>query len=176
VLGLLSLGAGWSVYQWNWAGGRMNGLLPAVCAAVFLPDYTSIHAAVEQAGAARVLEILPLVLALAGFAFAYVFYGRARDGDPVRARYPLLYAVLERHGWFDKVYDWYVAKVQQRACDVLAFLDLLLIRLLGGQGTGAAAGLTGSLLKRVNVGSLHAYVYWFLAGVLLFWACAMGAF
>jgi len=35
------------------------------------------------------------------------------------------------------------------------------------------AGLTGALLRRAQVGSIHAYVYWFLAGVILFWAFAV---
>jgi NADH-quinone oxidoreductase subunit L len=116
------------------------------------------------------------LVAIAGFALTYFFYGRAKDSDPLLAKAPRLFHVLERHGWFDDLYDWYVAKVQQRLCDVLAFFDQFFIRFICVQGSGAIAGLTGAALKRTQGGSLHAYVYWFLAGVVLFCAIATGFF
>jgi NADH-quinone oxidoreductase subunit L len=174
VLGFLSLSAGWVVYDWVWAGGNMVWVFPGASGAIFYKPYLDLNDAVEKAGLGHTLEIINFALVLAGFAAAYWFYGRAREQDPLAAKSPRLFHILERHGWFDDVYDWYVAQVQQRICDGLAVFDLLFVKLLGGWGTGASAGLTGSLLRRAQVGSIHAYVYWFLAGVLLFWAAAVG--
>jgi len=176
VLGFLSLTAGWVVYnkRLSWAGGHMDWVMPTQCVQSFLGSFLTLEGKVEAAGLGHKLEIINVLLALGAFAFTYFFYGRAGAQDPVAAKAPGLYHVLERHGWFDNVYDWYVAKVQQRVCDILALFDLLFIKLIGGQGTAGVAGVTGYLLRRAQVGSIHAYVYWFLGGVLLFWAYAAG--
>jgi NADH-quinone oxidoreductase subunit L len=174
VLGFLSLTAGWVVYGWVWDGGQMTWLMPTQCVSVFMTDFSAIEDGIRQANVALPIEIVDVALAVGFIVFTYFFYGRAKDGDPVAAQDPRLYHVLERHGWFDDFYDWYVAKVQQRFCDILGILDNLLIKLCCVWGTGGVAGLTGTLLKRSYVGDLHAYVYWFLAGVMLFWAYAVG--
>ncbi len=77
---------------------------------------------------------------------------------------------------FDKVYDYYVAKVQQRFAMVLNFLEQML---LAGAIIGGAAGLVGMIGRRVRAfytGSLHVYVYWFLLGAVVLWAYAAGIF
>jgi NADH-quinone oxidoreductase subunit L len=173
VLGLLSLGGGWAVYGWTW-GGHFTGLLPSTCVVVFAQAFKDLQEAAEKSGAATILEVVNLVIALAGLAAAYLFYGRAPAGDPLAAKAPGVYHVLERHGWFDDVYDWYVKQVQQRICDLIGAIDLLLFKFTFGWGSGGLAGLTGSVLRRFQTGSIHAYVYWFLAGVILFWALAIG--
>ena len=174
VLGFLSLTAGWVVYGWVWDGGQMTWLMPTQCVQVFMESFDPISRGIEQANLGHPMEIVDVTLAVIAIVFTYYFYGRAKDGDPVAAKDPRVYHVLERHGWFDDFYDWYVAKVQQRICDILGLLDNLFIKLCCVWGTGGVAGLTGSLLKRSYVGDLHAYVYWFLAGVILFWAYAVG--
>jgi NADH-quinone oxidoreductase subunit L len=35
-------------------------------------------------------------------------------------------------------------------------------------------GLAGLAARALHTGSLHAYVYWFLAGAVLLWAIATG--
>jgi len=174
VLGFLSLTAGWVVYGWNWAGGKMDWVMPAVTVQPFMAAFTEVTESVEKAGVGHVLDIVSVVLALAGMIFTYFFYGKAGEKDPVAARMPGVFHVLERHGWFDDVYDWYVAKVQERVCDVLAIFDRIFIKFVCVRGSGGAAGLAGALLRRTQVGNIHAYVYWFLAGVLLYWAFATG--
>ena len=173
VLGLLSLGGGWATYGWTW-GGHFTGLLPSSCVVVFLQTFNELHEAVEKTGFASVLEFINLGIALAGLAAAYLFYGRHPAGDALAAKSPAAFHVLERHGWFDDVYDWYVAKVQQPICDLVGAIDLLLFKFTFGWGSGGLTGLTGSVLRRLQTGSIHAYVYWFLAGVVLFWALAIG--
>jgi NADH-quinone oxidoreductase subunit L len=176
VLGFLSVVAGWVVYHWDWAQGRMNWVMPSAATEVFVPTYHAVETLAAQAGVGHALDLVAIALAVAGLVGVGVFYGRARAGDPLQARAPGVFQVLERHGWFDDLYDWYVAKVQQCACEMAAIGDLLIVKFVFVQGTAAITGLTGALLKRVHVGSLHAYVYWFLGGVLLFWAFALGWF
>jgi len=174
VLGLLSLGAGWVVYDWKWAGGLMNGVFPVGCAQVFVSAFAGLSQTLEEKGLGHSLEITNILVILAGLFAAYVFYGRSQTaGDPLAAKSPRAFRTLERHGWFDDVYDWYVAHVQQRICDIAGALDVLVIKFAGGWGTAGATGLFGAALRRATVGSIHAYVYWFLAGVLLFWFFAM---
>ncbi len=173
VLGLLSLGAGWVVYGWTCLARAISPVIPANCAVVFLGTVEKVRSAVEAAGVGHTLEIINLAVIAFGLVASYLFYRGVKERDALAASAPGVYHVLERHGWFDDLYDWYVAQVQQRICDILGALDLLLIKFLGGWGTGGAAGLTGALLRRAQVGSIHAYVYWFLAGVILFWAFAI---
>jgi len=173
VLGFLSLSAGWAVQGWTWAGGAMSGLIPTHCAVVFLDAFEKLHASVEATGAAFAVEAINLGVVLAGLAASIIFYLGFEKGDALAVKAPRLFHVLERHGWFDDVYDWYIAHVQQRLCDILGALDLLVFKFTAGWGSGGLAGLTGSLLRRAQVGSIHAYVYWFLAGVILFWAFAV---
>jgi NADH-quinone oxidoreductase subunit L len=173
VLGLLSLGAGWVVYGWTWAGGVMQGLLPTRCAVVFLDAFEKLNARIESTGAGHTLEIINVIVVLAGLVASFIFYRTVRERDALAANAPGVFHVLERHGWFDDVYDWYVAHVQQRVCDILGALDLLVCKFALGWGSGGFAGLMGAGLRRMQVGSIHAYVYWFLAGVILFWAFAI---
>jgi len=173
VLGVLSLGGGWAVYGWEW-GGHFTGLLPSTCAVVFIEAFKNLHEALEKAGVASVLEFVNLGIAIAGLAFAYLFYGRNQTGDPLAQKSPGAFHVLERHGWFDDVYDWYVTQVQQRIADLVGAIDLLLFKFTFGWGSGGIASLTGSVLRRFQTGSIHTYVYWFLAGVILFWALSVG--
>jgi NADH-quinone oxidoreductase subunit L len=75
---------------------------------------------------------------------------------------------------FDKAYNYYVAKVQQRFAMLLNFLEQLL---LAGFIVGGAAGFVGMVGRRVRAlytGSLHVYVYWFLLGAVVLWAYAAG--
>jgi NADH-quinone oxidoreductase subunit L len=161
VLGFLSLSAGW------------NGLIPANCAVVFLDAVAKISEHIESAGVGHALEIINVGVVLAGLAASIIFYLGVKDRDALAAKAPGVFRVLERHGWFDDVYDWYIGHVQQRICDILGALDLLVFKFALGWGSGGFAGLSGSLLRRLQVGSIHAYVYWFLAGVILFWAFAI---
>ncbi len=173
VLGIvLSLGGGWFVYEWSWLDGRMDALLPAVVVPAMLPDFTAIHAAVEA-------YHWPLLAAgfaamFIGFIVTFFFYGRSAAGDRLQAGSPLVYHVLAKHGWFDDLYDWYVAKVQQRFVDLLGFLDLILISGLAVRGTAGVVGLLGIFTRSLHTGSLHGYVYWFLGGLAIFAAFALG--
>ncbi|MBI3886188.1 MAG: NADH-quinone oxidoreductase subunit L [Opitutae bacterium] len=77
---------------------------------------------------------------------------------------------------FDSVYDYYVAKIQQRFAMVLNFLEQVFLAGLIIRGAAGFIGLIGIGARALHVGSLHAYVYWFLLGAALLWAYAAGVF
>ena len=107
----------------------------------------------------------------AGVGIAYVLYGRNRGYDPVRKRLPLVYGILEKHGWFDCVYGWYVAKVQQRVAVFLAtFADLLFIEMLCVRGSGVVCAVVGHGVKKLHACSCNSQVKWLVFGAILLFA------
>ncbi len=162
VLGLLSLGAGWIVYGLP--------MMPKLCADAFLPSYEALHHQLVAAGLATPLFVAAVVAALIGFIWGGFYYGRKGADDPLKTRFPSLYHALHQHGWFDVLYDWYVAKVQQRFCNIVGFFDLLVSNLLMMRGSASIVALFGVLSRMSVVGNVHAYVYWFFGGLLLFLA------
>jgi len=162
VLGALSLCAGWVVYGWP--------LMPAAAAEVFVPAYHHLHETLVAAGNADWLFYSALGAVIVGFVVAGGYYGRRSADDPLLLKHPRLYNAVHQHGWFDVVYDWYVAKVQQRFCNVLGFLDLLFSNLFMMRGSATAVAFFGMLSRISVVGNVHAYVYWFFAGLLIFMA------
>lgn len=191
VLGwCLSLGAGWFVQKGlnvEWANGAMTAMLPTDAATFMVDGYDKLNdnhepygggwaAAhhVYEAADAPWVEWISYACILGGFAFCFFFYGLGPAQDRLQKKFLGVYHVLERHGWFDDLYDWYVAKVQQRFADFLGFLDLILISGLAVRGTAGVTGLVGLVCRSLHVGSLHAYVYWFLLGVIIFGAFALG--
>jgi NADH-quinone oxidoreductase subunit L len=109
----------------------------------------------------------------AGFALAYYRPGAA---DRLQAGVPLLFNSLTvAKESFDDVYGYYVAKVQQRFAIILNFLDHVVLSGLIRVGAGVV-GFFGLSARALHVGTLHAYVYWFLIGLALLWGFAAGAF
>ncbi|MBK1880676.1 NADH-quinone oxidoreductase subunit L [Pelagicoccus mobilis] len=103
---------------------------------------------------------------LIGLALAWVLYGAGakedRFGGPI-------YAVLQKKFFFDDAYDYYVAKIQQRIALTIHFAEQIALSGLIIRGAAGVAGLIGIGLKALHIGSLHQYVYWFVAGLALFW-------
>jgi NADH-quinone oxidoreductase subunit L len=77
---------------------------------------------------------------------------------------------------FDKGYNYYVAKVQDRFAMLMNFLEQILLAGLIIRGLAGVVGLFGLGARALHVGSLHAYVYWFLLGAVLLWGFAGGLF
>jgi NADH-quinone oxidoreductase subunit L len=75
---------------------------------------------------------------------------------------------------FDTAYDFYVAKVQQRAAQVLNFIDIVGLAGIVVRGLAGATEIVGFGIRALHTGRLSNYVYWFLGGVVLLWACAAG--
>lgn len=193
ILGILSIGAGWFVYDFDY--GKMDGLIPADTAVFMVEGYGEMaaaedhdhpvhhgygggweaaHHAIEASGQKLMLEGSSLAAMLIGFVATFFFYGISPKSDKLQVKAPWLYNALEKHGWFDDVYDAYVKHVQQRFADILSTLDQLLINGLMVRGVAGVAGLFGMVSRSLHVGNLHGYVYWFLAGVIFFGAFALG--
>ncbi|MBW8781907.1 MAG: NADH-quinone oxidoreductase subunit L [Verrucomicrobia bacterium] len=118
-----------------------------------------------------VTSILFLVV---GAGAALMFYKSAAT-DTLEQKAPSLFGLLAFvKGAPDMAYDWYVAKVQQRFALVLEFIERIFLSGLIIRGLSGVVGLIGIGARALHVGSLHAYVYWFLFGAALLWAYASG--
>jgi NADH-quinone oxidoreductase subunit L len=111
-----------------------------------------------------------------GAALGLLMYRPGAATDALQTRLPVLYQVLENRLYIDALYDWYVAKVQQRFAMLLNFIEQIFLSGLIIRGLAGIVGLFGLGARAVHVGSLHAYVYWFLAGAVVLWAFAAGVF
>lgn len=122
------------------------------------------------------LIITSLIASVAGLAIAFFFYGTGASGDRLQKLAPPLFAISRSRFYFDEIYNAYVRKVQQRLADITAFLDTLFIGGLCVRGLAGVAGLGGMVARSLQTGSMHAYVWWFFIGLILFWAFGAGLF
>ncbi len=109
-----------------------------------------------------------------GLLAALFFYGAGAKEDRLAHKAPAVFGFLKGRLWFDELYGFYVAKVQDRFAALLSFLDIFLLKGLIVRGSAGLVALLGLGARSLHVGNIHAYVYWFLGGLLLFWAFAGG--
>ena len=157
VLGVLAVAGGWAgVY------GKLAGEV-----AYYLPASEELHT--------RVLIVSVIVMVLGGGA-AWLFY-KPSDMDTLEQKSTGLFNGLTAlKESFDVIYGYYVAKVQQRFAMLLNFLEQIFLAGLIIRGFSGFVGLLGLGARALHTGSLHAYVYWFLLGVVLLWALITGMF
>ena len=111
-----------------------------------------------------------------GGGLAWVLYPTS-DKDGLATKVPGAFAVLTLlKESFDKGYNYYVAKVQDRFAMLLNFIDQIVISGLIVRGLAGFMGLFGLGGRRLHDGSMHAYVYWFLLGIVMLWGFAGGLF
>lgn len=169
VLAIYSVVGAWSfAYDLFWLDGKWSLLIPTA-ATKFVGSLLALHTpAPDIATAAHFVGKAALVFTFIGIAVAYVLYGRNRGYDPIQKNLPSLYNALEKHGWFDVAYNWYVAKVQQRIATFLAtFVDLLLIEMLCVRGLGIVCAIIGHGIKRLHAASCNSEIKWLVFGVIL---------
>lgn len=169
VLGIYSLAGAWGFeFGFQWLGGKFCGLIPA-SATSFVGELLKNHSSsADIAEATRMVGKAAMLCTFVGIAFAYVVYGRNKGYDPIQKNFPTLYNALEQHGWFDRVYNWYVVKVQQRIATFLAtFVDLLVIELLCVRGAGIVCAVVGHGFKKLHDCSCNSQVKWLVFGVVL---------
>jgi NADH-quinone oxidoreductase subunit L len=112
---------------------------------------------------------------LIGALGAWFFYATAAT-DSLQQKSPGVFGALSAlKVSFDRVYDYYVAKVQQRFAMLVNFLEQIFLAGLIVRGLAGLAGLVGLGARALHTGNLNAYAYWFLFGVVLLWALATGA-
>jgi NADH-quinone oxidoreductase subunit L len=118
--------------------------------------------------------VMSLSILLVGAGSAFAFY-KPSSVDTLQTKSPAVFGFLVvLKASFDGAYNWYVAKVQQRFAMLLDFLERIFLSGLIIRGLSGVVGLVGIGARALHVGSLHAYVYWFLAGAAVLWAFAGG--
>jgi NADH-quinone oxidoreductase subunit L len=154
------------------AVGGYRGLYPTAFAGV-------LALVPEAEGAAHgVVLVTSLIVLLVGAGTALALYTPAGAGEPEDAlarRAPGLFGLLgATQTSFDRLYDYYVAKVQQRFAMVLNFIDVVGLSGVVIRGGAGLAELLGFGARATFTGRINTYVYWFLAGVAVLWAMAAG--
>ena len=120
--------------------------------------------------------LVSLVVMTLGAGSALFFYkSAAADTLEVRFRFGFSWLTWLKES-FDRAYNYYVAKVQQRFAMLLNFLEQIFLAGLLIRGFAGFVGLVGYGARALYTGSLHTYVYWFLLGAALLWAFATGVF
>jgi NADH-quinone oxidoreductase subunit L len=131
----------------------------------------------EAEGSAHTTILLvSLAVMIIGAGSALLFYKSAPTDtleEKSRGLFNLLTGLKES---FDKLYNYYVAKVQQRFAMVLNFLEQIVLAGAIIRGVAGFVGLVGYGARALYTGSLHTYVFWFLVGAALLWAYAAGVF
>ena len=129
----------------------------------------------EAEGTAHtVIFATSLAVMLLGAGTALVFYASG-NADSLQQKSPRLFGALGAlKNSFDRAYDTYIAKIQQRFAMLLNFLEQIFLAGLIIRGLAGVVGLFGMGTRALHVGNLNAYVYWFLFGAVMLWAYATG--
>ncbi|MGJ8641252.1 MAG: NADH-quinone oxidoreductase subunit L [Opitutaceae bacterium] len=128
-----------------------------------LEGYDAMHSMVLILGSAAVIV---------GLAGSFFFYGLGATEDRLEKKAGPVYGFLKARLWFDEIYGYYVAKVQQRFSNLLSVLDIFVIKGILVRGTAGVVGLFSMCSKSLHVGNIHGYVYWFVIGLIFFWVVA----
>jgi NADH-quinone oxidoreductase subunit L len=129
----------------------------------------------EAEGSAHTTILVTSLLVLViGAGTALLFYKPAPT-DALADKAPGLFnALAALKASFDRLYDYYVEKIQQRFAMVLNFIEQIFLAGLIIRGLAGVVGLFGLGARALHVGRLSAYVYWFLFGVAALWVFAVG--
>jgi proton-translocating NADH-quinone oxidoreductase chain L len=162
VLALGSLFGGYGFFYARVLGGAFHGVLGAVP---------------EPAGASHwLLAAIGTTAMLVGLVSALMYYLPAAT-DRLQTGVPVLFGALTLgKESFDRLYGYYVAKVQQRVAMLFNMLEQVFLAGWLIRGGAGMVGLIGMGARALYVGKLHVYVYWFLLGVVLLWGFAAGVF
>jgi NADH-quinone oxidoreductase subunit L len=118
--------------------------------------------------------LMSVFILVIGAGSAFFFY-QSTATDTLETKSPAVFGFLVvLKAFFDGAYNWYVAKVQQRFAMLLDFLERIFLSGLIIRGFSGVVGLVGIGARALHTGSLHVYVYWFLAGAAVLWAFAGG--
>jgi NADH-quinone oxidoreductase subunit L len=133
------------------------------------------HLVPEAEGSAHttILVVSLAVMTLGAGAALFFYKSAATDTLEERFRFGFSWLTWLKES-FDRAYDYYVAKVQQRFAMVLNFLEQIVLAGAIIRGLAGFVNLVGYGARALYTGSLHAYVFWFLLGAALLWAFAAG--
>jgi NADH-quinone oxidoreductase subunit L len=111
-----------------------------------------------------------------GASFALGYY-RPAAVDRLQATVPVVFgALVAIKESFDRLYGYYVAKVQQRFAVVLDVIDQVLIAGWIVRGGTTVVGYLGMGARLLYSGKLYVYAFWILIGVVILWSFAAGGF
>jgi NADH-quinone oxidoreductase subunit L len=111
-----------------------------------------------------------------GASFALGYY-RPAAVDRLQAAVPVVFgALVAIKESFDRLYGYYVAKVQQRLAVLLDVIDQVLIAGWIVRGGTTVVGYLGMGARLLYSGKLYAYAFWILIGVVILWGFAAGGF
>ena len=123
-----------------------------------------------------VVLVTSVAVLVVGALAAYRYYP-SLDRDALAARSPGVFASLKLlNESFDGIYGYYIQKVQQRFAMLLNFLEQIFLSGLAVRGLAWVVGLFGMGARALHVGSVSAYAYWFLIGLVFLWVFAGGWF
>jgi len=146
--------------------------------AIYPQVFTGVFELIPEAHGSdhTVILITSLAVMLLGAGSALALYATAGT-DSLREKSPDLFGALTALQLsFDRGYDYYVAKVQQRFALFLNLFEQIFLAGLIVRGLAGVVGLVGLGARALHVGRLNVYVYWFLLGVVILWIYAAGIF
>ncbi len=118
--------------------------------------------------------VMSLGILIVGAGGAWLYY-QSSANDTLAEKSPALFSALTTlKESFDRVYEYYVAKVQQRFANLLFFLDTVLLSGLIIRFGSGLVEVFGWGVSKFHVGRASAYVYWFLFGLVLLYVYAAG--
>ena len=123
-----------------------------------------------------VILVTSIVVLLIGSLGAWAYYKPGPKDSLEQNSNSLFNGLTTLKESFDALYGYYVAKVQQRFAMLLNFLEQIFLAGLIIRGFSGLVGLLGLGARALHVGSLHAYVHWFLLGIVLLWVLTSGLF
>ena len=122
-----------------------------------------------------ILLVSLAVMSVGGLSAWFFYKSAAIDTLEVKSRV-VFKSLTQLKESFDNLYNYYVAKIQQRFAMLVNFLEQIFLAGAIIRGFAGLVGLLGYGARSLYVGSIHAYVYWFLLGLVLLWGFAAGIF
>jgi NADH-quinone oxidoreductase subunit L len=139
------------------------------------PLATFLHHVPEAEGSAHTtLLVTSSILVAVGILLAWLYYKPGAASDRLEENARPVYRFLAARLWFDDIFGWYVAKVQQRLALFFEFLEHFLVAGLFVRGSAALAGLVGMAARGSVTGNIQAYAYWFFGGLVALWLLIIG--
>ncbi len=162
VLAVLSVAGGWI------------GFWPDQLGAIIQDNLDHLHHMEGHDAMHHKVLILGSAAWVVGLVVSFFFYGAGAKKDHLEQKAAPVYAFLKSRLWFDEIYAYYVAKIQQRVAIFLSFVDIFVIKGIFVRGSAGVVGIVGMCARSLHDGNIHTYVYWFLTGLVLLWAVASG--
>jgi len=150
--------------------GGYHALFPDSIVGVLLEDITRVAEMPNHMW----MIVLGTLAWVTGGGTAKVLYGKEFSGEPLQARFPVFYDLCKSKLFFDEIYGFYVAKIQDPFARFIEVMELLFISGLLVRGSAGISALFALLAKTCYAGKIHAYSFWFILGTLGFLAYAVG--